>query len=51
MKRFGFALVVVSDLLSTALPAFANVPLSEFLDTLGQQTFGGNDGSLDFNGP
>ena len=51
MRRFGIALVVVSVLLSLALPAFANESVPEFRDTFAQQSFSGNDGSLDFNDP
>jgi hypothetical protein len=51
MKRTSTILATVVVSLSFALPAFAGQSIPEFLDTFAEQSYGGNDGSMDFNGP
>jgi hypothetical protein len=51
MKRSSTILATVVVSLSFALPALAGQPIPEFLDTFAEQSYGGNDGSMDFNGP
>ena len=51
MKRTSTILATVVVSLSFALPALAGEPIPEFLDTFAEQSYGGNDGSMDFNGP
>ena len=51
MRRTATILATVVVSLSFALPAFAGQPIPEFLDTFAEQSYGGNDGSMDFDGP
>jgi hypothetical protein len=51
MKRLGTALVSLTVIWVLAAPASAGLLAPEFLDTFREQTFDGNDGYLDYNGP
>jgi hypothetical protein len=51
MRRATIIVAAVVLSMSIALPVFAGQPIPEFLDTFAAQSYGGNDGSMDFNGP
>jgi hypothetical protein len=51
MKRTGILLGGIAIVSTIAMPAFATEEIPEFYDTFAQQSFGGNDGSREFDGP
>jgi len=51
MRRATTIVAAVVLSMSVALPVFADQPIPEFLDRFAEQSYGGNDGSMEFNGP
>ena len=51
MKRISTLVVAIAVSLAVAVPALAGQPIPEFLDAFTEQSFSGNDGTMEFNGP